>query len=146
MKELDYQLHNIVESDNDLYHYCTAIYMFIDTTKQTIEYINAGHPPAIYLDKNGRQKELKTTVPPIGLFKGIDFHSSTFSYTKGARLLLYTDGVSEPLEENRLGSLLKDSTTLTLENVKDKLSKTLEEDGNKCYKNDDQCFILIDLK
>lgn len=146
MKELDQQLHSLVESDKELYHYCTAIYIFIDTKKQTIEYINAGHPPAIYLDSNGRQKELKTTVPPIGLFKGMNFHSSTFSYKKGARLLLYTDGVSEPLGEDRLSSLLRDSTSLSLEHLKEKLSKALREEGNNCYNNDDQCFILIDLK
>ncbi|GAE26782.1 serine phosphatase RsbU [Halalkalibacter wakoensis JCM 9140] len=146
MKELDDQMHHFFESDDDAWHYCTAIYILIDTKEQTVEYINAGHPPAIYRDSTGVQKELKTQGPPIGSFKGINFKSSQFSYTRGARILLYTDGVSDPLEQDYLSSWIDQHAFDSLHGCKEKLSKTLQEERNSYYRSDDQCFILIDLK
>ncbi|PGT82452.1 SpoIIE family protein phosphatase [Bacillus sp. AFS040349] len=146
MKALDDKMHSLFENDEDAWHYCTAIYIFVDIKKQTIEYINAGHPPAIYIDSKGKQRELKTQGPPIGTFKDNKFTNSVFSYTAGARILLYTDGVSEPLEHDRLSLLLNQHASDSLIVVKEKLLQTLQVEGNDIYKNDDQCFILIDLK
>ncbi|WP_186576054.1 SpoIIE family protein phosphatase [Aquibacillus kalidii] len=146
LKELDDHLHALFYNNEDAWHYCTAIYLFIDTERQTIEYINAGHPPALYQDSHGQQKELNTSTPPIGTFKGIDFRSTSFSYQKGSKLLLYTDGISEPLGQDKLASLLKENTTTPLTQVKQNILHSLENESNHYYKNDDQCFILIDLK
>lgn len=145
MKELDDHLHALFSNNEDAWHYCTAIYLFIDTKKQTIEYINAGHPPAFYQDNNGNQKELHSSTPPLGSFEGIDFNTTMFTYSKGARILLYTDGVSEPLDGGKLHSLFEESTAIPLLPFKGTLIDALNE-GNDYYKNDDQCFILIDLK
>ncbi|MCM3412343.1 SpoIIE family protein phosphatase [Metabacillus litoralis] len=146
MKALDDKMHSLFENEEEAWHYCTAVYIFVDIKKQTIEYINAGHPPAIYLDSKGVQRELKTQGPPIGTFKDIQFKNSVFSYTKGARILLYTDGVSEPLEQDRLSLLLQQHASAPLHVFKEELLKTLQDEGNDYEKSDDQCFILIDLK
>ncbi|MBP3951625.1 PP2C family protein-serine/threonine phosphatase [Bacillus suaedae] len=146
MKELDDQMHLLFENEEDAWHYCTAIYLSIDIKEQTVEYINAGHPPAIYLGLEGEHRELKTQGPPIGSFKGMDFKHSVFSYTKGARILLYTDGVSEPFEQGRLHSFLKKHSRASLSVAKEKLAKMLKDKENVGYRSDDQCYILIDLK
>jgi phosphoserine phosphatase RsbU/P len=48
MKELDNHLHTLFQQNEDTRHYCTAIYLLIDAQNQQIEYINAGHPPALW--------------------------------------------------------------------------------------------------
>ncbi|WP_078551734.1 SpoIIE family protein phosphatase [Bacillus alkalicellulosilyticus] len=146
MKELDKHLHQLFDASEEAWHYCTAIYLFIDTKKQTIEYINAGHPPAIYQDEKGQQKELYTLTPPIGTIEGIHFQTRTISYTKGAKLLLYTDGVNEFLETDHLSLLLKKNTSSSLETIKKSILHSIELKKSSVYKSDDQCFVLIDLK
>jgi sigma-B regulation protein RsbU (phosphoserine phosphatase) len=147
MQELDHYLHNLFQNNQEAWHYCTAIYLNIDTSKQTVEFINAGHPPAIFQDPAGGQQELFATSPPLGSFEGITFKSKTLNYTKGTRILLYTDGVSEPFELNTLNDMLLKFSSSSLVDVKEKIKHTLqnkEVDFEK-YNNDDQCFILLEL-
>ncbi len=147
MGELDGYLHELFQNNQDAWHYCTAIYLTIDTSTQTVEYINAGHPPAILQKKNGFLEELLATNPPLGTFENISFQSKTSSYTRGTRILLYTDGVSEAFMPNTLHCLLSGSSLVSLAETKELIQKALEDEANKFekYNNDDQCFILIEL-
>jgi len=145
MKELDNYLHTLFHNNQDSWHYCTAIYLIIDTKKQTVECTNAGHASAILQNADGDQWEFHSTSPPVGAFEGTTFKVDTFHYDKGSRILLYTDGVSEPLGESYLKSLLKDSANDALGQVKGSILSSLEMKEEKKMKDDDQCFILIDL-
>lgn len=146
MKELDNHLHTLFLQNEEAHHYCTAIYLLINTEKQEIEYINAGHPPALWQDCNGEQMELYASGPPLGTFEGIQYKTNTFTYTKGGRLLLYTDGVADPLGSNHLYSLLAENPSADLSNIKERIIESLLHEENIYHKNDDQCFILVDLK
>lgn len=149
MKELDNYLHSLFHNDQDSWHYCTAIYIIIDTDKQTVECANAGHPPAILQNASGEQLEFNAMSPPIGALEGITFKTETFKYNKDSRILLYTDGVSEPLGEKYLRHLLMQGSSASGMQMKENILKSLrivdmqEKDKSK---DDDQCFILIDLK
>ncbi|MGX9136541.1 SpoIIE family protein phosphatase [Rummeliibacillus sp. JY-2-4R] len=145
MKELDNHLHELFHNNEDARHYCTAIFLLIDTDKQKIDYINAGHPSALWQDDTGAQFELHSTTPPLGLFEGVKFKTQTLSYTNRGRLLLYTDGI-DPLGSDYLCTLLMESANLPVIGFKEKIIQSLEkcEYGNS--KSDDQCFIIVDLK
>ena len=147
LKELDQFLHNLFQHNEDAWHYCTAIYLNIDISEQTIEYINAGHPPAIVQGKNGAQYELSTTNPPLGTFDNIQFKSRTLRYKPGTRILLYTDGVSEAFELKTLNQLLNDTISNPLAKTKETIQHALENKENiySKYNHDDQCFILVEL-
>ncbi|MBT2657649.1 SpoIIE family protein phosphatase [Bacillus sp. ISL-18] len=145
MKELDRHLHKLFENNEEARHYSTAILLSIDTDKQIIEYINAGHPPALWQDSDGNQSELFSTAPPLGTFEGIEFKKNTFTFKKGSRLLLYTDGV-DPLASDHLAPLLKETGSLPLVELKEKILQSLNHEKNVYHKSDDKSFILIDLK
>jgi len=146
MKELDQQLHTLFQNNEEARHYCTAIYLLIDTKNQKIEYINAGHPPAFWLDQNGEQHELFSKSVPIGMFEGIDYKTNTVSYSKGDRLLLYTDGVTDLIGTNHLSGLFMENRTTSLLDLKDAILASLEHQKNNHQRSDDQCLILIELK
>ncbi|MEK4387151.1 SpoIIE family protein phosphatase [Solibacillus sp. FSL W7-1464] len=147
LQELDQYLHDLFQNNQDAWHYCTAIYLNIDISTQTIEYINAGHPPAILQEVNGAQHELGATNPPLGMFENILYKSRTFHYKSGTRILLYTDGVSETFELNTLNHLLHDTIWSPLAKTKETIQHTLENKENiySKYNHDDQCFILVEL-
>jgi sigma-B regulation protein RsbU (phosphoserine phosphatase) len=146
MKELDHHLHSLFQNNGDAWHYCTAINLLIDTDKQKIDYINAGHPPAFWQDPNGELDQLDSSTPPIGTFEGIVFKTNTFTYTNGGRLLLYTDGVTDPLGSEHLCTLLIENSSMPAAKLKDKIIQSLDNQKEDYHKSDDQCFIIVDLK
>jgi len=84
------------EQDHDgVPTYFTAIYLVVDTENKSIEYVNAGHPAALFLDREGRAVQLDSTSTPVGMFAGVEFEKATLFYEDGGRLLLYTDGLVE---------------------------------------------------
>ncbi|MCT2536950.1 SpoIIE family protein phosphatase [Aquibacillus koreensis] len=146
MKELDEHLHGLFYNNEEAWHYCTAIYLFIDTNKQTIEYVNAGHPPGLYHGSNDAQKELFASSPPIGSFEGMYYQTNTFNFVKGSRILLYTDGVSESHRRVSLNEMLKKHISIPIDDFKQHLLAAIQTDNNQEGPHDDQCFIIIDLK
>jgi sigma-B regulation protein RsbU (phosphoserine phosphatase) len=145
MKELDSHLHKLFHNNEEARHYATGIYLLIDTDSQKIDYINAGHPPALWQDPNGTQYELCSTAPPLGTFEGVVFKTNTFTYSKGSRLLLYTDGV-DPLTTNYLAPLLRKMVSLPLFKLKEEILQCLNNEKDVYHKSDDESFILVDLK
>lgn len=144
IKELDNHLHALFDKNEEFSHYCTAIYLFIDTQRKTIKYINAGHPPVLWQDSEGVVNELLATGPPIGSFLGLSFSSETIYYKDGDRLLLYTDGVVDPYDSHLLFSIMKEYRLEELPMLKEKLLQLNNDVSTP--ENDDQCFILIDFK
>ena len=147
LQELDEYLHELFQNSEDAWHYCTAIYLNIDISTQTIEYVNAGHPPAILQDEDGTQHMLSTTNPPLGTFENIRFKSRTMNYERGTRILLYTDGVSEAFELDTLNHLMCEAISRPVEKTKEMILQALEKEVTIESKrnNDDQCFILVEL-
>jgi phosphoserine phosphatase RsbU/P len=147
LKELDAHLHSLFHKQEEARHYCTAIYLLIDTKKKQIEYINAGHPAALLQSRTTEeQHELASTNIPIGMFEGAVYIPRTITYSEGDRLLLYTDGVTDFLGCNHLSPLLKENRSIPIASLKKIIVKTLEDQNSLHHKNDDQCFILVDLK
>ncbi|UQW97931.1 SpoIIE family protein phosphatase [Rummeliibacillus sp. G93] len=145
MKGLDNHLHELFQNNEEARHYCTAIFLLVDTDKQQIDYINAGHPSALWQDANSTQFELHSTTPPLGLFKNVLFESQTLLYKNSGRLLLYTDGV-DPLGTEYLHPFLMENASLSLPAFKKKMLQTLSNCQIDNSKSDDQCFIIIDIK
>lgn len=145
MKELDNHLHALFQNNEETWHYCTVIYLLIDTFNQTVQYLNAGHPPALWQHNQDEQYELSSSCPPIGTFSDMVFEYETFNYKKGDRLLLYTDGVIDPYDSHHLSTLLMSYPTVPLEVLKERVLRLIKQESSH-HQNDDQCFILIDLK
>jgi len=79
--------------------FITIVSGFIDTKSSTISLSNAGHQPPLYHGNNGRFEEIPAAAPPLGIISGTDFPVTTLS-TNGGCLYIFTDGVTESLDEN----------------------------------------------
>ncbi|MGM0860924.1 MAG: SpoIIE family protein phosphatase [Bacillota bacterium] len=53
---------------------------------------------------------LHSTSIPIGMFEGASFQTNTFTYKRGGRLLLYTEGVMDPADSDYLSPIIKGSS------------------------------------
>ena len=76
--------------------YVTAIFARLDAATGELEFVNAGHNPGMVLtpgETAARMVEASGT--PLGLLAGARYAAERVSFPVGARLLLYTDGLTE---------------------------------------------------
>lgn len=74
--------------------YVTAIFLKLDAVAHSIEVVNAGHNPGFLLIDEGAET-IGASGTPIGLVPGMQYASQHFDFPGGARLLFYTDGLTE---------------------------------------------------
>jgi len=98
-KELVEQLNQIMIDFNEQLSYkeynCAAFYMIVDTCTQTIEYVNAGAPPAALVEEHQDIRWLDEGCPPLGIFAALPIMSEKIHYDSKARILVYSDGIDE---------------------------------------------------
>ena len=80
--------------------YFTIVYMIIDRVSGTIIYSNAGHPTPLLLRNSGSIERLDAGGPMIGLGDLLPFEDGKKQLTKGDRLYLHTDGITEYCRED----------------------------------------------
>ncbi len=74
----------------------TVFCAVIEPATGQLEYSSAGHPPAIVVNRTGRQQFLDQAVAaPLAAVRSLKRPSATATLSPGATLLLYTDGVVE---------------------------------------------------
>ncbi len=87
--------HHWTEGEQARRRYVTAIFMRIDPKEGTIEVVNAGHNPGFLVVPGAEPHEFKATGTPLGLVPGMRYSSEPGTFPPGARLLFYTDGLTE---------------------------------------------------
>jgi len=88
--------HLLVESSMSN-QFVTLVCGKADSTGE-LEIVNAGHLPPILI-KNGMKGELNFAGLPLGMFANTHFTTSRIKLNPGDSLLLFTDGVTETLNE-----------------------------------------------
>ena len=83
--------------------FATAFLAIIDPATGALDYVNAGHDPALLATADGRVSELKGTGPALGLLPELGFASGSVLLDPGDTLVLYTDGIVEA--RNRHGGV-----------------------------------------
>jgi phosphoserine phosphatase RsbU/P len=95
-------------------HYVTIFYGVVDLKTRILNFVNAGHCPPVLRRANGSIESLSSTRPVLGLMLDAGFRSERLRLSAGDRLLLYTDGVTEAVNDageefgvERLAALLE---------------------------------------
>lgn len=94
--EMMSRINNFIEASNPAGMFVTIFLGKLDLGTGLLEYCNAGHNPIVVVDNEPKAKFLET-IPNIaaGLFKDFPYQMQTAQLSKGNRLVLYTDGVTE---------------------------------------------------
>ncbi|MBI3760090.1 MAG: serine/threonine-protein phosphatase [Deltaproteobacteria bacterium] len=96
--------------------FVTAFYGVYEAATRRITYASAGHNPPLLRRTRGAVEELQSAEGyPLGIVEGADFSESAITLHAGDQLLLYTDGISEAMNnqgdlfgEERLVAALRD--------------------------------------
>lgn len=150
VQELNHHMRSLFGKDQLFSsHYFTAIYLVVDTQKQEIEYVNAGHPPALVILEDGTIGSLDRNSIPIGLRKDIPIEKGKLSYTSPSRIILYTDGLVQVPGESILISIEHLKTRLRKYHQLDNRSfiqRVFTDQKQRNELSDDICLISITTK
>ncbi|WP_298863767.1 SpoIIE family protein phosphatase [uncultured Gimesia sp.] len=94
--------HHIDESAHDG-RFITFILGQIDLTRNLISFVNAGHLVPLLFEPDGTLRELMGDHPsvPLGVMEDYDYQTIQHQFQPGERLILFTDGVTEAMNEER---------------------------------------------
>lgn len=94
--------------------FVTLFYGVYDSRQKTFNYSNAGHNPPYLAAKDGTLKTLEVGGPLLAAFSFSKYEEATVQFEEGARLVIFTDGVTEAanaadeqFEEKRLIELIE---------------------------------------
>ncbi|WP_010272811.1 SpoIIE family protein phosphatase [Paenibacillus senegalensis] len=148
IQELNRYMSQLGNQDSFIHYYFTAIYMVVDTKNKTVEYVNAGHPPA-FLFHDGDQLEMMDKGScAVGLFEKIEIKKARIQYKHDAQIFLFTDGLLEMLEEeSEEGSLILKRELAECRNsgCEDLIEQMVPEEKRK-QQEDDMCLVMVRTK
>ncbi len=87
--------HHWAEGEEARRRYLTAIFLRLHPEAGEIEVVNAGHNPGFLVTPGGPPYEFNAAGTPLGLLPGMQYASERRPFSPGARLLFYTDGLTE---------------------------------------------------
>lgn len=110
-------LNDRLAGDVGVVEYFTMAYASVDLRTGRVRMVQAGHPHPLLIRADGATEFLGQGGVPIGLVADVEYFGFEITLSKGDRLLLYSDGITE--------AVLKDGTMLEPEGLED-LVKTLQ--------------------
>jgi serine phosphatase RsbU (regulator of sigma subunit) len=129
--------------------YVTAILLRFNPLTDVLEVLNAGHNPAFLLDADGSLNKIVASGTPIGILPFSSYEPETFILSPGARLLVYTDGMSEvfcgeeEFGESRLLETFINCGEPTAEKTLESLWHTLEVFSDGHDQSDDMTALVL---
>ena len=147
--ELCTELNRVLYLNTTANKYITAVYGILDMESGDFRYCNAGHnKPLLY---SGQEcSALETTGTVLGLFQEWAFKESCIRLKQGERLLLYTDGATDPENqehedygEERLARIFEAQSKETPQKTIHHMVRDLREFGAGQF-NDDVTMILLE--
>lgn len=115
-----------------------------------LEYINAGHLPALLVRTNGEVERLGSGCLPIGVFPETRFTSVTCTLGRGDTLVAFTDGLTESTNRGgeefgmlRLEEILARSVRLRVDEIQDRLLASVRDFSVGQESEDDMTLLVV---
>src|SRR5215813_9600074 len=93
MSKVNYLLWESIERNQ----FVTAFYGILDATNRTLAYSNAGHNPALLMERDGTARFEERGGVPLGMFRDSRYYEYFETIEPGQLLVLYTDGLTEAM-------------------------------------------------
>jgi len=109
--------------------FVTLFYAILDSHNKKLRYVNAGHnPPFLFRNDSEGIIRLEAKGIPLGVTEGIDIEEKEIDLLKDDVLVLYTDGVTEAVNEqeeefgeDRLIRIIRQNRLLTAQDLIEKV-------------------------
>jgi sigma-B regulation protein RsbU (phosphoserine phosphatase) len=91
---------DLIVEDDRANMFVTLFYSVLDPKRKTLSYVNAGHNPPVMLRREGRDIMLLAAKGiALGVMPNIELEEREISLREGDVVVLYTDGVTEAIND-----------------------------------------------
>jgi len=143
------RLNDLLYANIPLHKFVTAFYAVVNIPERTLTFTNAGHNPPLLVRQNGECVRLEAGGSVLGAFPNAPFAEEEVTLDHGDRLLLFTDGLTEALDEcgeqfgeERLMELLRDHRNESAEDLKEILFAAVGEFCGNTFRDDAALMII----
>ncbi|WP_420639176.1 PP2C family protein-serine/threonine phosphatase [Candidatus Poriferisocius sp.] len=96
------EVNNQLHQDNPTFMFVTMVYALYNPTTGSFTYSIAGHDPPLLVSADGNVSEMASTDGvALGIASDIRFSQNTVTLSPGDTVVLFTDGVTEAMDEHR---------------------------------------------
>jgi sigma-B regulation protein RsbU (phosphoserine phosphatase) len=92
------KLNSLLVADFPAGKFVTLVYAVLDPVNRSVTFANAGHLPPLLVDNSGPRFLDTERGLPLGLTCG-DYSQNTVALSPGSRLVFYSDGISEAVND-----------------------------------------------
>jgi sigma-B regulation protein RsbU (phosphoserine phosphatase) len=131
--------------------FVTLFYAILDTQKRKLKYVNAGHnPPLLLKEASSAILLLKAQGIALGVVDGIKLEEAEIQLEKGDLITLFTDGVTEAINEKeeqfgqqRLLKIIKENESLSAKDIIKKIQDEVTAFSGGLPQFDDITLMII---
>ncbi len=152
MSDLFNKLNRLVYKTFPYERFVTLFYCELTSSmNRLVLYVNAGHPsPIHYRQESDKIQRLITTGGLLGIIPKQKFKVENIRMHKGDILVLFTDGITEAMDENhnlyteqRLGNLIRENKNLSAKELAFAIIEDVNKFSAKSDINDDKTIIVV---
>jgi len=136
--------------NTDAKKYATLFYGILDYRNNQISYCNAGHNNPILISKDKKVERLSIGGIVVGIMPEYPFQETSFQINPGDLLVLFSDGITEAMnesekeyEEERLIKSLLELHDNSAEDIIETILKTVNEFSGYTEPMDDKTIVVI---
>ena len=145
------RLNALLSAENDELMFVTVFYAELETATGKLEFCNAGHNPPLLMAGDGEVRELEAPGnPALAMLDDWQFEAGRCLLAAGDRLTLYTDGVTEAMneakelfDESRLEAAIVERRTANCEAVLSSIVEEVEAFAGDEPQSDDITLVLL---
>jgi phosphoserine phosphatase RsbU/P len=150
-KEIVSQVNKQLCKNNSNQFFLTLFLGILDISTGILNYCSAGHTPTILYSASGKIQELNNQHGlPLGLYPGKEYSDTSITIYKGDYLVLYTDGVTEHINEagefygaGSFYSLLKQLKDKSPEEIATMIMESVDRFGSGTAQHNDHSLMVV---
>ncbi len=143
------RLNDLLYANIPLHKFVTAFYAVVNIADRTLVFTNAGHNPSLLIRRSGECIRLEAGGSVLGAFPNILFAQEQIQLHEGDRLLLYTDGLTEAVDqsgeqfgEQQLEELLRDYRHESAEDLKEIIFDAVGQFCGNTFRDDAALMVI----
>lgn len=134
--------------------FVTLFYAILEARNRRLVYVNAGHnPPLLFPKDGGAVNLLKAEGIPLGVQEDMNLEEQHVTLEIGDVVVLYTDGVTEAMNENedffgeeRLAAVVRDNAGKSAQQILDAIRDAILEFAGNRPQYDDITLMVLKLR
>ncbi len=136
------------DTSSDLF--VTVFYAIWDPASQILSYSSGGHNPPVLVNRKGKVSLLSTDGIALGVLEDVTIGQKQVKLAPGDTVVLYTDGISEAMNEDydefgleRLCTVIKDARQGTAAEIVQAITRAIDDHSGETAQFDDITMVVL---